>query len=68
MHGGNDNDFKNYVNELGGVFSKYYGRDVQVTRASQFREIVELFLCTSIREIKSESEPKSEPEQKQPIN
>ena len=36
-----DGDFKNYVNELGGVFSKYYGRDVQVTRASQFREIVE---------------------------
>ena len=36
-----DGDFQNYVNELGGVFSKYYGRDVQVTRASQFREIVE---------------------------
>ena len=36
-----DGDFQNYVNELGGVFSKYYGRDVEVTRASQFREIVE---------------------------
>ena len=34
-------DFQNYVNELGGVFSKYYGRDVEVTRASEFREIVE---------------------------
>lgn len=36
-----DGDFQNYVNELGGVFSKYYGKDVEVTRASEFREIVE---------------------------
>ena len=30
-----------YIRSLGGVFSKYYGRDVQVTTAGEFQEVAE---------------------------